>query len=230
MLPQQLPEMAGLELATWYEPAAYAGGDYYDFFPLPQGKWGILVGDVSGHGSPAAVLMAITHTLAHSLPFDQPGPGQMLDFVNAHLAHHYTPRHGAFVTAFFGVYCPTSRRMVYASAGHEPPRVMRCADGRLFALDDAQSLPLGVMDDTHFNEAQVTLEPGDQLAIYTDGVTDAMNAQRERFGIKRLEAALRNCALSAQAMIDAVRSQVESFSSRRVGVDDRTMVVVRVEE
>ncbi len=106
LLPAQLPKIPTLDIATHYHPSRRAGGDYYDFFPLPEGKWGIFIADVSGHGTPAAVLMAVTHAIAHTNPGQAQPPAQILNYLNHHLATLYTSQNESFVTAFYGVYDP----------------------------------------------------------------------------------------------------------------------------
>ncbi len=128
-----MPKIPNLELAAYYRTSRWAGGDYYDFFPLPDGRWGILVADVSGHGTPAAVMMAITHSLAHSLPGPADPPATLLGHVNRQLSMHYTIANEVFVTAFYGIYDPVARTLTYSSAGHNPPRLMRCHDGTVQA-------------------------------------------------------------------------------------------------
>src|SRR5690349_24930591 len=109
LLPDPLPKIPTMSVAAHYQTSHRAGGDYYDFFPLPDGKWGILIADVSGHGTPAAVLMAVTHTIAHTYGGPPTPPGTLLNFVNRHLAARYTNGNGTFVTAFYGIYDPASR-------------------------------------------------------------------------------------------------------------------------
>lgn len=227
LLPSELPKVDGLDLAAYYETSQYAGGDYYDFFPLAGGKWGVLVADVCGHGTPAAVLMAITHSLAHTYPGQEPCPGGLLQYVNANLAQRYT-RGGVFVTAFFGIYDPATRTLRYSSAGHNPPRVKRCADGRLFELDGGRNLPLGILPDTVYEPDMVTLEVGDQMIFYTDGITEARGPGNEFFGIERLDAVMENCSISSQGLIDTVLGELTSFTAGRAPDDDRTMVIARV--
>ena len=130
LLPKTVPAIPGLEIAASYQTSQWAGGDYYDFFPRPDGKWGILIADVSGHGTPAAVLMAVTHSLAHGFPGPHDPPSALLAKVNDQLATLYTADNEAFVTAFYGLYDPGTRRLSYSSAGHNPPRLMRCSRGR----------------------------------------------------------------------------------------------------
>ncbi len=106
LLPKTIPDIPLLDMAAHYQTSQWAGGDYYDFFPLPDDQWGILIADVSGHGTPAAVMMAITHSIAHSYPGDPMPPRQLLDHVNHQLASLYTADNGTFVTAFYGIYNP----------------------------------------------------------------------------------------------------------------------------
>src|SRR5207244_5583976 len=102
LLPRELPKIEGIELAAHYLTSARAGGDYYDFFPLADGAWGLFIADVSGHGTPAAVLMAITHAIAHAQPGKHTPPGALLQYLNNQLARAYT-RDGTFVTAFYAM-------------------------------------------------------------------------------------------------------------------------------
>src|SRR5262249_558922 len=120
LLPAPLPTIPTLDLATHYQPSQRAGGDYFDFFPLPAGKWGIFIADVSGHGSPAAVLMAVTHCIAHTHPRPPQPPPKVLNYLHRHLATLYTRQNENFITAFYGVYDPSNRTLTYACAGHNP--------------------------------------------------------------------------------------------------------------
>jgi sigma-B regulation protein RsbU (phosphoserine phosphatase) len=228
LLPEKLPEIAGVDLAAYYQPATQAGGDYYDFFPLPGDRWGILVADVSGHGSPAAVLMAITHTLAHTQPVPPTSPGRMLQYVNHHLAARYTGDRGVFVTAFFGVYDPATRSMTYASAGHPPPRVKRWSTGEVFHFNKATGLPLGIVDDEQYEEATIHFQHADQIVFYTDGITESFSPSGEMFGVERLDAALK-CCLNADGLISAVLGDLNTFTGGREAMDDRTLVIARID-
>ena len=169
LLPAELPRIEGFEVAAHYVTSARAGGDYYDFFPLSDG-WGIFIADVAGHGTPAAVLMAITHAIAHAQPGTHTPPGLLLGYLNRQLTRSYT-RGGTFVTAFYAVLDPVKRTIRYAAAGHNPPRLVR--GGRVMSLDRTGSLPLGIMEQ-EYGEAEVALERGDLLVMYTDGITEAM--------------------------------------------------------
>jgi sigma-B regulation protein RsbU (phosphoserine phosphatase) len=228
LLPTELPRIERLDVAAYYRTSRWAGGDYYDFFPLPEGRWGLLVADVSGHGTPAAVLMAITHAIAHGYPGHPTPPGELLGHVNARLARRYTAENDRFVTAFYGIFDPASRTLRYASAGHNPPRIKRCEDGTIHVLDAAAGLPLGLDPEGVYDDATVQLVVGDQLVLYTDGITEALDARGRLFGVGRLDAAVANCGIGAQDLVDAVVAAVEAFCGEEPINDDRTLVVAKV--
>jgi sigma-B regulation protein RsbU (phosphoserine phosphatase) len=228
LLPAQLPNVPTMDLAAYYQPSERAGGDYYDFFPLPDGKWGIFLADVSGHGTPAAVLMAVTHCIAHTLPGPAAPPAHVLTYLNHHLATLYTNQNGNFVTAFYGVYDPANRLLTYARAGHNPPRLKRCQDGSLMALDGADGFPLGIFDEGKYEERVLPLQRGDQIIFYTDGITEAHNRVGEMFGTGRLDQVLEDCSLQASALLDSVLRSVEEFANGHPADDDRTLIVARV--
>jgi phosphoserine phosphatase RsbU/P len=228
LLPKTIPDIPGLGLAAFYQTSHWAGGDYYDFFPLPDGRWGILIADVSGHGTPAAVMMAIMHSLAHNLPGPPDPPGMLFEHVNKHFATRYTSEGEAFVTAFYGIYDPVRRALTYSSAGHNPPRLKRCEDGSILALDVVGNLPLGVFPDQEYQQATLKLRPGDQIIFYTDGITEAMNADGAMFGPGRLDEALGNCHLDAQGLIETVLTTLREFTGGLPPSDDQTLVVAKV--
>jgi sigma-B regulation protein RsbU (phosphoserine phosphatase) len=227
LLPRELPRIPCLDVAKHYQPAALAGGDYYDFFNQADGTWALFIGDVSGHGSPAAVEMAITRTLAHVRAESPFAPSEMLAFLNERLAER-TIVHPGFVTALCAVYDPERSTIRYSSAGHHPPRLKRCSDGSLMSLDGAGSPPLGVIERVGFRDAEKELVAGDQLIFYTDGITEAMDPLGEMFGLSRLDGVLENCGIDAQAIIDSVLAELDAFRGPRDLADDVTMLVARV--
>ena len=228
LLPKRLPKIPGFDLAAHYQTSKWAGGDYYDVFALPDGRWGLLIADVSGHGTPAAVMMAVTHSIAHTFPGDPEQPGALLNFINHHLATRYTSDFDAFVTAFYGIYDPSTRELTYASAGHNPPRVKRCGDGSLLALDGVGNLPLGISVDVVYDQTTVTLRPGDQVIFYTDGITEANAPSGKMFGTERLDEALENCHLDASGLIRTVLDAVDQFTEGAPASDDRTLLIAKV--
>jgi sigma-B regulation protein RsbU (phosphoserine phosphatase) len=228
LLPSALPSIPNMGLAVDYRTSHRAGGDYYDFFPLPDGRWGILIADVSGHGTPAAVVMAITHSIAHMYPGEATSPAEFLGFLNKHLASRYTNENGTFVTAYYGIYDPKNRTITYSSAGHNPPRLRRCACGTVFSLDEAGHLPLGVSEETRYHESTARLLQGDRILFYTDGVVEAQNKAGELFGMTRVDEVLRHCAADAQDLLQRVLNRLEEFTEGATPSDDRTMLVADV--
>ncbi|MBX3444054.1 MAG: PP2C family protein-serine/threonine phosphatase [Planctomyces sp.] len=226
LLPTATPRIPTLDLAADYRTSRRAGGDYYDFFPLPEGRWGILVADVSGHGTPAAVMMAITHSIAHLFPNETGRPGDLLDFVNTHLAGRYTTGIEAFVTAFYGVYDPAARSLTYASAGHNPPRLWKCSEQAATSINSDAGPPLGVDADSRYPDTTIHIQPGDRIVFYTDGITEAMNPLGEMFGVERVDEVLKNsCRLDAATIRDQLLRRLEEFTTGLPALDDRTVVV-----
>jgi sigma-B regulation protein RsbU (phosphoserine phosphatase) len=228
LLPAELPKIPTMDVAAYYQTSRRAGGDYYDFFPLSDGKWGIFLADVSGHGTPAAVVMAITHCIAHTRPGQPTPPAEVLGYLNHHLATWYTAFTGTFVTAFYGVYDPVIRQLHYACAGHNPPRLKSCERQDLVILNGVNGLPLGVHLDESYENCTYDLRTGDQILFYTDGITEARNPAGELFGTKRLDAVLEGCASEAATMLDAVLRAVDVFVAGYPADDDRTLLVASI--
>ena len=237
LLPRELPKIDGFEMAADYRTSARAGGDYYDFFPIDDVKsgWGLFIADVSGHGTPAAVLMAITHAIAHAQPGTHTPPDVLLDYLNRQLATSYT-RNGTFVTAFYAVLDPSKRTLTYSMAGHNPPRLVR--DGkRIIPLDKNGALPLGIIGEQTYGLSTVQLEPGDLLLLYTDGITEAVGhmpstregESRQLFGVERLDHLLLDCGgVTAKGCIERVRKEVAIFTGDAPANDDQTLIAIRV--
>jgi sigma-B regulation protein RsbU (phosphoserine phosphatase) len=232
LLPRDLPSIAGFELAAHYQTSARAGGDYYDFFPLPSGEWGLFIADVSGHGTPAAVLMAITHAIAHAQPGTHAPPAVLLRYLNDQLTRSYT-HNGTFVTAFYAVLDPRGRTLTYSTAGHNPPRLVR--DGKVMGLDQGRALPLGILIEESHPQATVKLEAGDLLLLYTDGITEAMapptpngGGARQLFGLERLDDVLVRCTTgNTESCITQIRAAVGEFCQSTPPTDDQTLIAIR---
>jgi phosphoserine phosphatase RsbU/P len=228
LLPPRVPEIPNLELATHYRTSRRAGGDYYDFFELDDGRCGILIADVSGHGTPAAVLMAITHTIAHLNHDARCDPGELLHRLNETLTDRYTQESGRFVTAFYGVYDPAQQAMHYASAGHPAPRVKAAGPhGGLRLLNGTSALPLGIERSERYASATERFNAGDRVVFFTDGITEAFNHGGDMFGTARLDAALAACG-DASCLITRVTDSVDAFAEGRAADDDQTLVTARI--
>ncbi|HEV3025248.1 MAG TPA: PP2C family protein-serine/threonine phosphatase, partial [Pirellulales bacterium] len=182
------------------------------------------------HGTPAAVLMAITHAIAHAQPGTHTPPAALLSYLNDQLARAYT-RDGKFVTAFYAVLDPSTRSLVYSRAGHNAPRLVR--RGGVLALDAIGALPLGIFDNQTYDQATVTLEPGDLLLLYTDGIVEAIaptdgQAPGSQLGTNRLDKWLLDCsANSTDECIDKIRSAVAEFCNNAPPTDDQTLIAIR---
>ncbi|HMF13822.1 MAG TPA: PP2C family protein-serine/threonine phosphatase, partial [Gemmataceae bacterium] len=221
LLPAMLPAIEGLELGASYVTCSQAGGDYYDVVPLPEDLWGLFVADVSGHGVPAAVVMAMLHTLIHAFPGPAMPPVRVLAHLNRHLLT-MAPE-GMFATAFYGVYDPYRRTLRYANAGHPPPRVRR-GRSHVCGVDPAAGLPLGIADEDTWPERETRLQPGDALLLYTDGIFEGTNPAREPFGTARLDEALRLGPTRATRLVEHVERTYKAFANGTLDMDDRTLL------
>lgn len=226
LLPRAVPQVPGLEIAVHYQTAHQSGGDYYDFFQRPDGKLGLLVADVSGHGTPAAVLMAITHSLAHAHPDPCAGPGELLTYLNARLAKWYT-KGGNFVTAVAAVIDPVAGTLTYSTAGHTPARFCRFDDKTWRPLPAPHRLPLGVDSrEAPYPKETIRFHAGDRVAFYTDGLIDLTDPAGDPYGYDRLDAALAAAPSRAADTVDSVLADIDRFGAGAPQVDDRTLLVV----
>ncbi|CAM3187724.1 PP2C family protein-serine/threonine phosphatase [Rhodothermus bifroesti] len=226
LLPRQLPQVPGVELAACARTSQQVGGDYYDVLQEPGGSLRLAIADVTGKGLPAALLMANLQACLHmAVPL-----ALSLETSTVHINRVVCENTEAdrFITFFQARYEPTTRQLVYVNAGHNPPLLLR-ASGEVLSLTHG-GLLLGVFPQAHYEAEQLSLTPGDVLVLYTDGVTEVANAKEELFGEKRLLACLethRNA--SAQAIVEAVRQAVEAFTGREAGYeDDFTLLVLKI--
>ncbi len=238
LLPQPIPDLPGLSIAASYETFDQAGGDYYDFRPLrhdgvgsevdPYGPWGMLIGDASGHGPAAAVVMAMFHAILHAYPGEPEGPAEMLEHANRQLTAKRIEN--SFVTAFLAVYEPRTRRLTYSRAGHDPPLIKDPGrGGAVRRLDAAGGVPLGVLDAVRYEEVTLELRPGQTLLLYTDGITEARGPDGSMFGLSGVERALLECSGEPGHVL---RSIVDPLIRHAGGVrpgDDQTIVAIRAD-
>ena len=229
LLPEELPEIPGMEIAVHYDAAQRAGGDYYDFFELPSGKWGILIADVSGHGPSAAVLMAITHALAHTNPEINDDPAVMLNFINKHLILTYTNKTKSFVTAFYAIYDPATHLMRYASAGHDAPLVLHSTDCTFEIPEATNNVPLGVREIEVYESREFQLAPGDFIVLFTDGIFEVHNKDNELYGMERFTEAVRQCTETPQAIIDSLLDDIQAFTDNQPAHDDQTLLIAKIQ-
>lgn len=222
LLPSKGPDLPGYLVAHSYRTANAIGGDYYDFLPLDEDHLALAVGDASGHGMAAGLLMAISNaSLRTALDID-PAPLAVLSLLNRSLCHTGGSR--AFMTLFYAVLKPQSGELEYACAGHPFP-ILRRADGELIELGQG-ALPLGLRLDTTFAREQIRLEPGDLLLLYSDGLPEAIGGPRDdAFGFERLKGLLQ-AAGEPQAVHDRILAAVEGHLQGKTLADDLTLVVM----
>jgi sigma-B regulation protein RsbU (phosphoserine phosphatase) len=221
LLPAQLPEIEGLELGASYVTSSNAGGDYYDVLPLPDNRWGLFLGDVCGHGIPAAVVMTMMHTLLHAFPGPPQPPAQVLSYLNNHLVTAVPE--GLFATGIYGVFDPARRSLRYSTAGHPPPRLRR-RSGLVCSAEVAGGLPLGIYSNQLYTEQEILVRPGEVLLFYTDGILEGMNAAGELFGMRRLDDALALAPLRAGHLVGHIERRFKDFCNSKPAIDDRTLL------
>ncbi len=225
ILPKTLPDSPSFSGHALMTPAREMGGDFYDFFMLDDGRLSVVMADVSGKGVPAAFFMAIARTVMRAAAARHPDPGPCLEEVNDAICEQ-NPQ-DLFVTLFYGILDPKTGEFVYANAGHNPPFVVK-RPGDVLALPMTGGMAVGVMPGLPYSEDKTTLAPGDTMFLYTDGITEAMNADEEEFTEARLEAVLADGhALPVDAVLTNVTSAVVEFVAGAEQSDDITCIVLR---
>ena len=220
------PEREEFDLHALLEPAREVGGDLYDFFLYDDDHLCLAIGDVAGKGVPASLFMAVTITLLRAAGARSSDPAEVLAQVNTPLCRGNDA--AMFVTLFYGVYRVSTGELTYSTGGHLPPSVVR-AGGAVETVARTAGPGLGISPAASFGSASVTLEPGDALLLFTDGVTEAMDGSERMFGTERLEAVLREtgAAGGAQHLMTAVREAVDGFVAGAEQYDDVTMLGFR---
>jgi hypothetical protein len=224
LLPKSFPKLQGLDMYAFTVPARHVGGDCYDVIDIGDGCLAVTIGDVSGKGTPAAILMANVQAAVRALSESDVPPDELIARVNR-LVHGYTEE-SVFITFFYSVLNLRTGELHYVNAGHNPPCVLR-RDGRKDYLDKG-GLVIGVMPDSEYEEGRVTLDPGDDLVLYTDGITEATNPSDEMYGQKRLEELLvEHRHDSAREIEEHVYTSIKDFAEGASQSDDLTMVIVK---
>jgi len=222
LLPKSSPYIPGLAISGFSIPAYAVGGDWFDFIPFPDGRWGIVLADVSGKGTAAALLMSATRGMLRSLAEACCTPAEVMDKLNCMLVADFPA--GKFVTMVYAVIEPDTRTVTFANAGHLRPLLID-KNGRPRFIDTERGLPLG-LSSGDFSETQVTLEPGSRLVFYSDGITEAVDQNQEEYGLQRLAQSAAAKGASALTILDEVRE----FASGSDGInDDVTIVFVGVD-
>jgi serine phosphatase RsbU (regulator of sigma subunit) len=224
MLPAKAPTVAGADLAGFNVPCRTVGGDYYDFFPYSEGRVGLALGDVSGKGMPASLMMMALHARVQVLAEDPGGLATFMTRLNkATCANCPSNR---FITFFFCVLDTSTGDVAFANAGHNPPIVVR-ASGEAFMLEGGGPV-LGILPFAPYSEQHTRLERGDMLVLYSDGVTEANNVAYEEFDEERFIEVLRQHRTEpAATVVQAVTKSLAEFTAGAPQADDITLVVAR---
>ena len=219
LLPDTLPTIPGFSLAADWRSALEMAGDFYDIFSLPERRWGIIIADVSDKGAAAAMYMAMTRSLIRMSAAQFSSPAETLNDVNHQLLAHSSSN--MFVTVFYAVLDEESGEITYANAGHNPP-LLRQASGEIKELTRT-GMALGLMENTILKDGIISLESGDLLVIYTDGVTEAFNSGNEQYGASRLiESVTSAPASDAKHQLDHLSSHLAAFIQDAAPFDDIT--------
>jgi serine phosphatase RsbU (regulator of sigma subunit) len=226
MLPEACPVVPGWEFAAFYEAARQVGGDFYDYFELPKSRrLGIVIADVADKGVPAALFMALSRATIRAAALDGRGPSATMTQANGLILKD--SKDSLFVTAFYATLDTGSGRLIYANAGHSRPLWLRVAPGEIQELA-AHGIALGVLEDIELQEREIDVAPGDLLVFYTDGVTEAMDADGQPFGVERLRQVLAaDPDASADQAVSAVVDAVMAFTGDAPQSDDIAIFVVR---
>ena len=242
LIPQQTPQIPGWEFAALWHPARVVGGDYYDFIPLaltkglpgspdrdagtePAPGLGIVIGDVTDKGMPAALFMALTRSTVRASIIAGRTPAQCISQANTMIAADSA--NGTFVTFFYGQLDTTTGELTYVNAGHNPPLYYHAADNHMAELSRT-GVALGIIDTFRYEQRTLKLDPGDFVVLYTDGITEAIDPKGEFFGEERLTRIVdqeRNS--TAVEIVAALQSALHDFTAGAPPSDDITMVVLK---
>lgn len=240
LLPQDLEDTPGIRVARYFQPYTYVGGDYYEIVRLrsmiraeheagaPE-IWGFMIADASGHGAAAAVEIAMFDAVLRTYrpdPAQITGPGDVLGYANRYFFTRML--RGSFITAFVSSYDPVQRVLHYANAGHPRPIIKRRADSELLSLDEQAGIPLGVDRKARWHHAQVPVDPGDVLVMFTDGITEARSPAGEAFGMDRLRTIVKAAPGNADACLAAIRDALQAHRDHAPVSDDQTLLVVEI--
>ena len=223
LLPKEVPALEGWEVAAYYQPAREVGGDFYDFFELPEGRLGLVVGDATGHGIPAALVMAAARSMLRAVAQASASPGDVLSRANEPLVMDIPPN--MFVTCLYAVLDPESGHLVYANAGHDLPYLRRRGSDAVELR--ARGMPLGLMPGMSYEEKEVVLQKGESVLFYSDGLVEAHDPQRMMFGFPKLRALVAE-HVEQESLVDSLLEELHSFTGEGwEQEDDTTLLTLR---
>lgn len=223
-LPDGSPNIPGCSVATYWQAARQVGGDFYDFLPLDEDRWGIVIADVADKGVPAALFMALSRTILRAVAFSHNDPAFVLTRANEIIARE--AESDLFVTVFYGIWDPASERFTYANAGHNPPLLMQ--PNGAFTTLLGHGAALGILPELQIKSHSVPLRPGETVILYTDGVTEALNEDYDEFGLERLQVAARAAARQpAAAIVRHINDSISDHTGQTPQFDDMTLMIIK---
>jgi sigma-B regulation protein RsbU (phosphoserine phosphatase) len=226
LLPQQVPSIAGMNMAAFSRPAQIVGGDYFDFVDFKDGNHGLVMADVSGHGVSAGMFMSSLQTAFHTLVPESDSPVDVLERINRLYIHNIN--FTTFVTIFFGKYDPSTRTLSYANAGHNSAYLYRVATDQEIWLRPTGPA-IGLTEGFTIRREDIRLEPGDILLLYTDGITEATDNQDAFWGEDRLAEIIRqNADSSAERLIQKILTALTNHTGGNPLADDVTLMISKV--
>lgn len=228
LLPHKIPDIPGLQLAVYSQPAQIIGGDYFDFFEMKDQKFGFALGDVMGKGMPASLLMANLQASLRILVQEHVAPERVLDRLNCLFIHNI--RLTKFVTLFVAQYDTQNRTLTYSNAGHNPPLWLREEpEGISVNWLKPTGAAVGLIENAAFRSETIQLEPRDLLVFYTDGVTETQSPKEEEFGEEHLTEIIRsNRSCTPAALIKTIRESLRTFAGKDNLADDTTIMAARI--
>ena len=223
LMPRDMPRIPGFGLAGAWHPAVEVAGDFYKIFPLDEGRWGIVIGDVADHGTAAALYMAMVDSLVLSGVLRSRSPAAVLMEVNQTILKQWQST-SMFVTVFLAILDPNKQTLQYANAGHNPPLVRR-ASGTIESLTPTGAV-LGLFEELQLSETIITLGSGDAVVLYTDGVTEAWRLRNEYYGVDRLTAVISTAPRKADELLTYIEADLNAFTEGAPQQDDVTFLVL----
>jgi sigma-B regulation protein RsbU (phosphoserine phosphatase) len=229
LLPQEVPNIPGLEIAAFSRPAQIVGGDYFDFVDFSNGLHGLAIADVAGHGVSASLHMASIQALLRTLVPINKSPAEVMRQVHKLFIHNI--RFETFVTFFIGAFDASTKTLTFSNAGHQPPLVLHKNKSKKESVEMLRptGAAIGLVEEAEFAEKTIELHEEDLLVLYTDGVTEAVNLQNQEFGRERLIKLGQHVNnVPVKQMVQEIRKGLEEFSEGKPLADDTTIVICKI--
>jgi sigma-B regulation protein RsbU (phosphoserine phosphatase) len=231
LLPQEVPNIPGLEIAAFSRPAQIVGGDYFDFIDFNNGFHGLAIADVAGHGVSASLHMASIQALLRTLVPVNKSPAEVMSQVHRLFIHNI--RFETFVTFFIGAFDSSTKTLTFSNAGHLPPLVLRNNKSKKESVEMLRptGAAIGLVEEAEFAEKTIELQKDDLLVLYTDGITETVNLENQEFGRERLIKLIQQVNNApVKQVVQEIRQGLEEFSKGKPLADDTTIVICKIKK